>query len=90
MSELAFTKACMALARMYADILVINQKQLDRDRLPAMDLRKPLVDLVYMSRIEQDFNLGPAMRLRWAEVISNELVEAAVKDYDNSYISKCK
>jgi hypothetical protein len=80
----AFTRACMAIAKMYADILVVNRRE-TKSHFPIADLKKPLVDLIYLGRAFDDNGLSDRMRMVWAEVIANEFIDKSAKEYNVHY-----
>ena len=82
MSEAAFARGCMSLAKLYADLIVANQKAIDRTRIPACDLRKPLDELCLLSQVHEHWLLLPAMRRQWGQVLANELLEKSTREME--------
>jgi hypothetical protein len=84
MAAFVFTRTCLALAKMYADVLVVNRRDV-RPHFPTSDIRKPLVDLLFLGRALEDDSLSDSLRWVWAEVIANEMIEKAAKEYNRNY-----
>jgi hypothetical protein len=84
MSLITYTRTCLALAKMYADILYVNRREA-REHFNISEIKKPLVELIYLGRALEDKVLSPEMRRSWAEVIANEMIAQAAKDIDNHY-----
>lgn len=82
--QLNFTRACFAIAKMYADILVLNRTDV-RDLFSIEQLKKPITGLIFLARKFEDDGLSEGMRIIWADVIANELIDRAVKEYNARY-----